>query len=159
MRGTFAWDIVRYVPSNVPRVCSTKMRSVCPMTTMNRIEYARHAGVDRKTISRWIKAGKYIVLSGDDIDVEASDRAVALWRDSTDGRTKNASKSCHATVPESVPLNVTSVSSQDDSEDFVKAFMLANGADMSKDDDGIFGVIMHAVNDMRHMEFDDNPVM
>ncbi|MGC6028805.1 hypothetical protein [Enterobacter kobei] len=62
------------------------------MTTMNRIEYARHAGVDRKTISRWIKAGKYIVLSGDDIDVEASDRAVALWRDSTDGRTKNAAK-------------------------------------------------------------------
>ncbi|PWI77054.1 hypothetical protein DEO48_26410, partial [Enterobacter sp. CGMCC 5087] len=46
-------------------------------------------------------------------------------------RTKNASKSCHATVPE---LNVTSVSSQDDSEDFVKAFMLANGADMSKEE-------------------------
>lgn len=29
----------------------------------------------------------------------------------------------------------------------------------TEDDDGIFGVIMHAVNDMRHMEFDDNPVM
>ena len=27
------------------------------------------------------------------------------------------------------------------------------------DDDGIFGVILHAVNDMRMMEFDDNPVM
>lgn len=27
------------------------------------------------------------------------------------------------------------------------------------DDDGIFGVILHAVNDMRTMEFDDNPVM
>jgi DNA polymerase V len=26
-------------------------------------------------------------------------------------------------------------------------------------DDGIFGVIMHAVNDMRTQEFDDNPVM
>lgn len=104
------------------------------MTTMNRIEYARHAGVDRKTISRWIKAGKYIVLSGDDIDVEASDRAVALWRDSTDGRTKNASKSCHETVPETVPLNVTRACSQDDAEDFVKAFMLANGADMSKEE-------------------------
>lgn len=29
----------------------------------------------------------------------------------------------------------------------------------TEDDDDIFGVIMHAVNDMRHMEFDDNPVM
>lgn len=29
----------------------------------------------------------------------------------------------------------------------------------SVDDDGIFGVILHAVNDMRNMEFDDNPVM
>ncbi|MGT8856674.1 hypothetical protein [Enterobacter sp. 186315] len=27
------------------------------------------------------------------------------------------------------------------------------------DDDGIFGVILHAMNDMRTMEFDDNPVM
>ncbi|HCD7494948.1 TPA: LexA family transcriptional regulator, partial [Enterobacter asburiae] len=26
----------------------------------------------------------------------------------------------------------------------------------TEDDDGIFGVIMHAVNDMRTMEFDDN---
>jgi DNA polymerase V len=29
----------------------------------------------------------------------------------------------------------------------------------AEEDDGIFGVIMHAVNDMRTMEFDDNPVM
>ncbi|GLH24083.1 TPA: LexA family transcriptional regulator [Enterobacter ludwigii] len=27
------------------------------------------------------------------------------------------------------------------------------------ENDGIFGVIMHAVNDMRTMEFDDNPMM
>jgi DNA polymerase V len=29
----------------------------------------------------------------------------------------------------------------------------------TKDDDGIFGVIMHAINDMRTQAFDDNPVM
>ncbi|RXJ10413.1 S24 family peptidase [Lelliottia nimipressuralis] len=29
----------------------------------------------------------------------------------------------------------------------------------TEDDDGIFGVIMHAVNDMRTMEFDENPGM
>lgn len=104
------------------------------MTTMNRIEYARHAGVDRKTISRWIKAGKYIVLSGDDIDVEASDRAIALWRDSTDGRTKNAVKPHQPTTPEPTPQNETGGSPPDDADDFVKAFMLANGADMSKEE-------------------------
>ena len=104
------------------------------MTTMNRIEYARHAGVDRKTISRWIKAGKYIVLSGDDIDVEASDRAIALWRDSTDGRTKNAAKPCHSTQPEPAHEDETSDSSPENADDFVKAFMLANGANMSKEE-------------------------
>lgn len=29
----------------------------------------------------------------------------------------------------------------------------------SEGEDGIFGVVTHAVNDMRNMEFDDNPVM
>lgn len=98
------------------------------MTTMNRIEYARHAGVDRKTISRWIKAGKYIVLSGDDIDVEASDQALALWRDSSDGRTTNAAKSAPA------PQNEMSNSRPENTDDFVKEFMLANGAEMSKEE-------------------------
>jgi len=28
----------------------------------------------------------------------------------------------------------------------------------TEDDDGIFGVSLHAVNDMRTMEFGDNPV-
>ncbi|HHL0960494.1 TPA: hypothetical protein ACQVH3_005309 [Serratia marcescens] len=98
------------------------------MSTMNRIDYARHAGVDRKTISRWIKAGKYIVFSGDDIDVEASDRAIALWRDSTDGRTKNAVKA------EPAPQTETSSTAPDNADAFVKAFMLANGAEMSKEE-------------------------
>lgn len=98
------------------------------MTTMNRIDYARHAGVDRKTISRWIKAGKYIVLSGEDIDVEASDRAVALWRDSTDGRTKNAAKS------EPSPRSETGDADPDSADSFVKTFMLANGASWTKEE-------------------------
>lgn len=29
----------------------------------------------------------------------------------------------------------------------------------TEEEDGIFGVILHAVNDMRNMEFDDNPVI
>lgn len=46
------------------------------MTTMNQSQYAQHSGVDRKTIGRWIKAGRFIVMDGDLIDVEASDAAL-----------------------------------------------------------------------------------
>ena len=34
------------------------------MTMMNISDYAKHADVNRKTITRWIKAGKYIVMAG-----------------------------------------------------------------------------------------------
>ena len=46
------------------------------MTMMNQSQYAQHSGVDRKTIGRWIKAGRFIVMDGDLIDVEASDSSV-----------------------------------------------------------------------------------
>lgn len=62
------------------------------MTTMNISDYAKHADVNRKTITRWMKSGKYIVMSGDEIDVEASDRNLKKYRDSKDPRTKNAVK-------------------------------------------------------------------
>jgi len=62
------------------------------MTTMTQVEYAAHADVNRKTISRWIKSGQFIVMSGDKINVEASDAALANYRDSKDPRTKNARK-------------------------------------------------------------------
>ncbi|MBO1929602.1 hypothetical protein J4731_19335 [Providencia rettgeri] len=44
------------------------------MSTMNISDYAKHTGVNRKTISRWMKSGQYIVMSGDEIDVDASDK-------------------------------------------------------------------------------------
>lgn len=62
------------------------------MTTMNISDYAKHADVNRKTITRWIKAGKYIVMAGDEIDVEASDQNLKKYWDSKDPRTKNAAK-------------------------------------------------------------------
>ncbi|TKI02906.1 RNA polymerase subunit sigma-70 [Martelella alba] len=54
--------------------------------------YADHAGVDRKTVTRWIKSGQYIVMDGKKVDVEASDENLKRYRDSTDIRTKNAKK-------------------------------------------------------------------
>ncbi|MFV8985336.1 hypothetical protein [Serratia fonticola] len=97
------------------------------MTTMTQVDYAKHAGVDRKTVGRWIKAGKYIVLDGELIDVEASDKALATLRDSKDPRTKNAAKK--------KTVNVTGKSADDDStEATVKQIMLATGAKMSREE-------------------------
>ncbi|STI23610.1 Uncharacterised protein [Escherichia coli] len=62
------------------------------MTTMNQSQYAQHSGVDRKTIGRWIKAGRFIVMDGDLIDVEASDAALKKNRDGKDPRASNAKK-------------------------------------------------------------------
>ncbi|MEX6095904.1 RNA polymerase subunit sigma-70, partial [Morganella morganii] len=45
--------------------------------------------------------GKYIVMSGDEIDVEASDRNLKKYRDSKDPRTKNAVKK--SDTPEKKP--------------------------------------------------------
>ncbi|OHV54937.1 hypothetical protein BB987_09155 [Photorhabdus temperata] len=54
--------------------------------------YAEHVGVDRKTITRWIKSNQYIVMEGKKIDVEASDANLRRYRDGTDIRTRNAKK-------------------------------------------------------------------
>lgn len=100
------------------------------MTAMTQIEYAKHAGVDRKTIGRWLKAGKYIVL--DDaglIDVEASDSARATLRDSTDPRTKNATRKKDAQANADVGLKEDSTT-----DEAVTQIMLANGAEMTREE-------------------------
>ncbi len=72
------------------------------MTTMNISDYANHAGVNRKTITRWMNTGKYIVKAGDDIDVEASDKNLKKYRDSKDPRAKNATKKSE--TPQEKPI-------------------------------------------------------
>ncbi|MFS1564312.1 MAG: RNA polymerase subunit sigma-70 [Candidatus Arsenophonus phytopathogenicus] len=62
------------------------------MSTMNISEYAQHTDVNRKTISRWIKSGKYIVMVNGEIDVQSSDKNLKQYRDSHDLRTQNAKK-------------------------------------------------------------------
>ena len=84
------------------------------MTTMNQTQYAQHSGVDRKTIGRWIKAGRFIVMDGDLIDVEASDAVLKKNRDGKDPRTTNAKKK--KTAP--------SASVDDEIEDTARQIML-----------------------------------
>ncbi|AXC64878.1 hypothetical protein DOE63_04095 [Salmonella enterica subsp. diarizonae serovar 59:z10:-] len=102
------------------------------MTTMSRTDYAKHAGVDRKTITRWIKAKKFIVLSGDDVNVEASDKALAIWRNSKDGRLTNAVRGKRETA--------NAETQTEDGEDekhmskVVEEIMKASGATMTKEE-------------------------
>ncbi len=97
------------------------------MTTMTQSDYAKHAAVDRKTIGRWIKAGKYIVLSGELINVEESDKALATLRDGKDPRTKNAAKKKIANPSIALGDDVTT-------EDAVKQIMMVSGAKWSREE-------------------------
>ena len=95
------------------------------MTTMNQSQYAQHSGVDRKTIGRWIKAGRFIVMDGDLIDVQASDAALKKNRDGKDPRASNAKK------------KKAPVASDDDGDDIgntVRQIMLTEGAGLSREE-------------------------
>lgn len=97
------------------------------MSTMTQIEYAKHAGVDRKTIGRWVKAGKYVVLEGNLIDVEASDKALATLRDGKDPRTQNAAK-------KKIAKPGTEAKDDSTTAQAVKEIMLATGAEMTREE-------------------------
>lgn len=95
------------------------------MTTMNQSQYAQHSGVDRKTIGRWIKAGRFIVMDGDLIDVEASDAALKKNRDGKDPRASNAKKKIAST---------SDAADGDDIDKTVRHIMLTEGADLSREE-------------------------
>jgi len=97
------------------------------MTTMTQSDYAKHSSVDRKTVGRWIKAGKYIVLLGELVDVEESDKALATLRDSKDPRTKNAAKKKATKIESILGDDVTT-------EDAVKQIMMAGGGQWSREE-------------------------
>ncbi|WNJ81677.1 hypothetical protein RJE46_10765 [Cedecea neteri] len=95
------------------------------MATMNQSQYAQHSGVDRKTIGRWIKAGRFIVMDGDLIDVEASDAALKKNRDGKDPRATNAKKQ---------RVNVADSESGDEIEDAARAIILTEGANLTREE-------------------------
>ena len=95
------------------------------MTTMNQSQYAQHSGVDRKTIGRWIKAGRFIVMDGDLIDVEASDAALKKNRDGKDPRASNAKKKKTPAVIDD---------GDDEIEDTARKIILTEGADLTREE-------------------------
>ena len=57
---------------------------------MNQAEFAKLHGVSRKTVTAW-KARGWLVLDGEDIDVDASNERIRRYR-KTVTRTKNEQK-------------------------------------------------------------------
>lgn len=103
------------------------------MTTMNQSQYAQHSGVDRKTIGRWIKAGRFIVMDGDLIDVEASDAALKKNRDGKDPRASNAKKKkTPAVIDEKTPAVIDD--GDDEIEDTARKIILTEGADLTREE-------------------------
>lgn len=94
------------------------------MTTMNQSQYAQHSGVDRKTIGRWIKAGRFIVMDGDLIDVEASDAALkkTAMEKIRGHQTRRRKSLC--------PRN----DGDDEIDETVRQIMLTEGADLSREE-------------------------
>lgn len=94
------------------------------MTTMNQSQYALHSGVDRKTIARWIKAGRFIVMDGDLINVGASDAALKKNRDGKDPRVSNAKKKKAPAV----------IDDGDEIADSARQILLTEGATLSREE-------------------------
>lgn len=95
------------------------------MTTMNQSQYAQHSGVDRKTIGRWIKAGRFIVMDGELINVEASDAELKKNRDGKDPRATNAKKNKEPAINDDDGEGI---------EDAARQIILSEGANLSREE-------------------------
>jgi hypothetical protein len=95
------------------------------MTAMTQNDCAKYTGVDRKTIGRWIKSGRFIVMDGELIDVEASDAVLKKNRDGKAPRASNAKKKKVSATAEDVG---------DDIDKTVRQIMLTEGATLSREE-------------------------
>ena len=102
---------------------------------MNQSDFAKLHNVSRKTVTMWKSRG-WLIMSGDDIDVAASNAQLEKYRKTVNRPSKNA-------VPPPAKKNITSalpdVNDPDDSgipslENLAKDFILENGAELSLDE-------------------------
>lgn len=102
---------------------------------MNQSDFARLHGVSRKTVTMWKSRG-WLIISGDDIDVEASNAQLEKYRKTVAGPAKEKAT---RKVPEknpSAPLTTqdTGADEDDSLEDIARNIILENGAELSFDE-------------------------
>ncbi len=106
---------------------------------MNQAEFAKLHGVSRKTVTAW-KARGWLVLDGEDIDVDASNERIRRYR-KTVTRTKNEQKGNtlgNRVTPEGNSEGNSDVPRDDfpdvSKEDRVEQFIASHGAMMTLDE-------------------------
>lgn len=102
---------------------------------MNQSDFARLHGVSRKTVTMWKSRG-WLIISGDDIDVEASNAQLEKYRKTV---VRSAKEKATRKAPEknpSAPLTTqdTGADEDDSLKDIARNIILENGAELSLDE-------------------------
>ncbi|WP_353614784.1 hypothetical protein [Mangrovibacter phragmitis] len=102
---------------------------------MNQSDFARLHGVSRKTVTMWKSRG-WLVISGDDIDVNASNALLEKYRKTINRPTseKAASPAKKAAAPTSSQAVKTEEDDGASPESIAMNFILQNGAELSLDE-------------------------
>lgn len=102
---------------------------------MNQSDFARLHGVSRKTVTMWKSRG-WLVISGDDIDVNASNALLEKYRKTINRPTSE--KAAPPTKKAAAPASSQAVTTVEDDgaspESIAMNFILQNGAELSLDE-------------------------
>ncbi|HDE1982410.1 TPA: hypothetical protein PCF53_005181 [Klebsiella quasipneumoniae] len=102
---------------------------------MNQSDFAKLHNVSRKTVTMWKSRG-WLIMSGDDIDVAASNAQLEKYRKTVNRPSKNdalppAKNNITSTLPD---VNEPDGSGIPSLENIAKDFILENGAELSLDE-------------------------
>ncbi len=101
---------------------------------MNQSDFARLHGVSRKTVTMWKSRG-WLIMSGDDIDVAASNAQLEKYRKSVNRPDKQKTSAPEKKKADRVlPVREQPEESDSSLEGIARDFLLENGAELSLDE-------------------------
>ncbi len=101
---------------------------------MNQSDFARLHGVSRKTVTMWKSRG-WLIMSGDDIDVAASNAQLEKYRKSVNRPEKHKTSAPEKKKADRVlPAREMPEESDSSLEGLARDFLLENGAELSLDE-------------------------
>ncbi|MFK1810113.1 hypothetical protein ACIU5A_20795 [Klebsiella pneumoniae] len=101
---------------------------------MNQSDFARLHGVSRKTVTMWKSRG-WLIMSGDDIDVAASNAQLEKYRKSVNRPDKQKTSAPEKKKADRLlPAREPPEESDSSLEGFARDFLLENGAELSLDE-------------------------
>ncbi|HBT4315750.1 TPA: hypothetical protein MBS28_004010 [Klebsiella aerogenes] len=100
---------------------------------MNQSDFARLHGVSRKTVTMWKSRG-WLIMSGDDIDVAASNAQLEKYRKSVNRPEKQKTSAPEKKAGRVLPALELPEESDSSLEGLARDFLLENGAELSLDE-------------------------